>query len=77
MTAITLPPDLEAWARAEVAAGRAESVEALAADALRQRRAWDETRRSLDAAEAESDREGWLDAKDVFTELKARYADRK
>ena len=37
MTAITLPPDLEAWARAEVAAGRAESVEALVASALKAR----------------------------------------
>ena len=35
MTAITLPADLEAWARAEVAAGRAESVEALVAKGLR------------------------------------------
>lgn len=39
MTAINLPPDLEAWARAEVAAGRAESVEALVSEALRERRA--------------------------------------
>lgn len=39
MTAITLPADLEAWARAEVAAGRAVSVEALVADALTERRA--------------------------------------
>ncbi|MBC7770071.1 MAG: hypothetical protein H7124_14910 [Phycisphaerales bacterium] len=39
MTTITLPADLEAWARAEVAAGRAESVEALVAQALQERRA--------------------------------------
>lgn len=39
MTTITLPPDLEAWARTEVAAGRAESVEALVADALNEHRA--------------------------------------
>lgn len=39
MTDVTLPAELEAWARAEVAAGRAESVEALVADALADRRA--------------------------------------
>jgi predicted transcriptional regulator len=39
MTTITLPPDLLAWARDEVAAGRAESVEALVAQALQERRA--------------------------------------
>ena len=36
MTTITLPSDLEAWARAEVAAGRAESVEDLVAAALKE-----------------------------------------
>lgn len=38
MTAVTLPPELLAWARAEVAAGRAESVEALVAAAVKERR---------------------------------------
>lgn len=53
MTAITLPPDLEAWARAEVAAGRAASVEALVADALEARRAEiDHVRGKLDEARA-------------------------
>ena len=53
MTAITLPADLEAWARAEVAAGRAESVETLVADALSERRAEIEYVRSkLDEARA-------------------------
>lgn len=53
MTAITLPADLEAWARAEVAAGRAESVEALVADALKERRAELEyVRGKLDEARA-------------------------
>lgn len=53
MTAITLPADLEAWARAEVAAGRAESVEALVADALAERRAEIEhVRAKLDEARA-------------------------
>jgi hypothetical protein len=53
MTAITLPADLEAWARAEVAAGRAESVEALVAQALTERRAEIEyVRGKLDEARA-------------------------
>lgn len=53
MTAIKLPADLEAWARAEVAAGRAESVEALVAEALRERRAEIEyVREKLDEARA-------------------------
>jgi Arc/MetJ-type ribon-helix-helix transcriptional regulator len=53
MTAITLPADLEAWARAEVEAGRAESVEALVAGALREHRAEVEhVRGKLDEARA-------------------------
>jgi Arc/MetJ-type ribon-helix-helix transcriptional regulator len=72
-TSVTLPHDLEAWARAEVAAGRAESVEALVADALRERQKWDDFRRSLDQAEAEADAGGRAPAEDVFADLKARY----
>ena len=76
MTAITLPADLEAWARAEVAAGRGASVQDVATRAIaRYRDQMEAFRRSLDAAEAEADREGWLDADAVFDELKARYAD--
>lgn len=77
MTTITLPPDLEAWARAEVAAGRGKSVEDVAKNAISRYRTQTEAfRRSLDEAEAEADRDGWLDADVVFAELKARYADR-
>ena len=78
MTAITLPADLEDWARAEVAAGRGGSIEEVATRAITRYRAHMEAfRRSLDEAEAEADREGWLDADAVFSELKARYAARK
>ena len=77
MTAITLPADLEAWARAEVAAGRGKTVEDVANNAIARYRAQMETfRRSLDEAEAEAGREGALDAEAVFSELKARYAER-
>jgi hypothetical protein len=76
MTTITLPADLEAWAKAEVAAGRGDSIEEVATRAIARYRAHMEAfRRSLDEAEAEADREGWLDAEAVFRELKARYAD--
>ena len=77
MTAITLPPDLEAWAEAEVAAGRGKSVEDVARNAISRYRAQMEAfRQSLDDAEAEADRDGWLDSEAVFSELKARYAGR-
>lgn len=77
MTAITLPPDLEAWAEAEVAAGRGESVEAVANKAIsRYRDQMEAFRRSLDEAEEEAEREGWLDLDAVFAELKGRFADR-
>ena len=66
MNPITLPPDLLAWARAEVAAGRAESVEALVAKGLRGYRLGIDTfRKSLDDARAEADRDGWIPG-DVF-----------
>jgi hypothetical protein len=78
MTAITLPADLEAWAGDEVAAGRGASIEEVATQAIARYRAHMEAfRRSLDEAEAEADREGWLDAGAVFSELKARYAAKK
>lgn len=77
MTAITLPADLEAWARAELAAGRGASIEEVATRAIAGYRAQVEAfRNSLDEAEAEADREGWLDAEVVFAELKALYADK-
>lgn len=77
MTAITLPADLEAWARAEVDAGRGSNIEEVATRAIAAYRAQVEAfRKSLDEAEAEADREGWLDAEAVFAELKERYADK-
>lgn len=70
MTAITLPADLEAWARAEVAAGRSESVEALVAQALRERRAEVEyVRGKLDEARASVARGEWIDGDVMLAEL--------
>jgi Arc/MetJ-type ribon-helix-helix transcriptional regulator len=53
MTTITLPKDLEDWARAEVAAGRATSLDELVARTLEERRAEiDHVRGKLDEARA-------------------------
>jgi Arc/MetJ-type ribon-helix-helix transcriptional regulator len=71
MTTITLPPNLEAWADAQVAAGRAPSVNALVTQALEEVRALHDFRASLDAAETEG--EG-APGEAVFDRLKARFA---
>jgi hypothetical protein len=74
MNAIVLPNELEAWAEAEVAAGRAKSVEQLAADALEDyRRRLEDFRRSLDEAVAEADANGWLTHEEVFDALRRRH----
>ena len=74
MNAIVLPRELEAWAEAEVAAGRARSVEQIAAHALEDyRRRLEAFRKSLDDAVAEADENGWLTEDEVFAELLARY----
>ena len=76
MTAITLPADLEAWARAEVAAGRAESVETAIAKGVRGYQLATETfRRSLDEARAEADRDGWIPGDQFLSELDQWVAD--
>jgi hypothetical protein len=73
VTAITLPADLEAWARAEVAAGRGSSVAEVAANAIARYRAQMEAlRRSLDDAESEAERDRWLEAGAVFAEAKSQ-----
>lgn len=76
MTAITLPAELEAWARAEVAAGRAESVEALVADALGERRAEIEYVRSkLDEARASLARGEGVPLEEAFRQIDAWIAE--
>lgn len=76
MTAITLPSDLEAWARAEVAAGRAESVEALVAQALAERRAEIEfVRGKLDEARASLARGEGISLEEAFKQIDAWIAE--
>jgi len=75
MTAITLPADLEAWAKAEVAAGRAESVEALVAETLAERRAEVEfVRGKLDEARASLARGGGIPLQEFLARGDARVA---
>lgn len=70
MTAVRLPRELEAWAEAEVAAGRAVSVEALTARALTgYRRQMEELRASIARARAEADEKGCRTVDEVFDEI--------
>ncbi len=76
MTTITLPEHLEVWAEAEVAAGRAESVEDLTAKAVAgYRRQLEAFRASLDMASAEIRAGKGIPLDVVFKELEALYPD--
>ena len=75
MTPITLPKDLEDWARAEVAAGRAASLDDLIALALEDRRAAaDDIKALLDDARAQGARGEAVDAATVIIDLRRRAA---
>jgi predicted transcriptional regulator len=72
MTTITLPADLEAWAQAEVAAGRAESVDALVAKAVEERCAEIEyVRAKLDEARASVAAGRTVSLEEAFKEIDA------
>jgi Arc/MetJ-type ribon-helix-helix transcriptional regulator len=76
MPTVTLPQHLEAWAEAEVAAGRAESVDVLTAKAVAgYKRQLETFRASLEAAAAEVDAGHFYPAEQVFAELGALYPD--
>ncbi len=76
MKAITLPKDLEAWAEAEVAAGRAESVNALVVRALEgYRRALESFRATLDAASADVRAGNGIPLDAVVKQFEALYPD--
>ena len=72
MENVTLPPELERFATEAVAAGRYRDVAEVVATGLsllqRQEQARAEFVVSLEAAEAESDREGWHSLDDVLAE---------
>jgi hypothetical protein len=70
MVTITLPDDIEAWARAEVAAGRARSIEEFVMSWLRERRASNNEHRALVLEAYESVAQGRVhDGADVDAEL--------
>lgn len=72
MNAIILPADLKSWAEEQVAAGRADSVEALAAAALAEaKRQQEAVAAHLAAARVEADPHGWVDGEDALAELRA------
>jgi lambda repressor-like predicted transcriptional regulator len=74
MTPITLPKHLEDWARAEVAAGRSQSIDALVAETLEARRASADLRGLLDHARAQAAQGLTTPAADVVADLRRRAA---
>ena len=76
MTTVTLPKDFTAWAEAEVAAGRAASIDALAAKAVAgYRRQLEAFRASLDEASAEIAAGKGIPLDVVMKELETLYPD--
>jgi len=72
---MNLPPDLELFAQEAVAAGRYRDVAELVAAGVsllrHQEAVHAEFVASLEAAEAESERDGWHSAEDVHAEMAA------
>jgi len=81
MDDVTLPPDLERFAEAAVAAGRFRDVSAVLAAGVsllqRQEQARAALLASVLAAEAEADRDGYLTADDMMARVEARLAQRR
>jgi putative addiction module CopG family antidote len=75
MDGMSLPPELERFAEAAVAAGRYRDLAELVAAGVsllqHQEAARAEFVASLEAAEAESERDGWHSADDVHAEMAA------
>jgi putative addiction module CopG family antidote len=78
MDTITLPPELEQFATEAVATGRYRNVSDLVAAGLsllqRQEQARTAFARSLEEAEAESERDGWHSLDDVLADMDAIIA---
>jgi hypothetical protein len=72
MSSVSLPPDLQAWAEAEVRAGHAPSIQSLVEEAVKQHRLSDSYYRALvEGAYRAGEAEGWLDGEAVLRELEA------
>jgi hypothetical protein len=76
MNTTALPTDLKAWAEAQVAAGRAANIDALAVEAMATVKAQQEAIAiRLNAARAEAERDGWIAGDDALAELNAWIAE--
>lgn len=76
MNSVFLPFDLQRWAEAQVAAGRAKSVEALAVEALATVRAQQEAIAAhLAAARADAEQNGWIEGDRALADLRAWIAE--
>jgi putative addiction module CopG family antidote len=75
MDAVTLPPDLERFAEDAIASGRYRDLTEFVATGLRLLQRHEQARaefvRSLEDAEAESERDGWHSIDDVHAEMAA------
>jgi putative addiction module CopG family antidote len=80
MDTVTLPPELERFATAAIAAGRYRDVSDLVAAGLtllqRQERARAELLASVLAAKEEADRDGYLTGDELLTRVEARLTQR-
>lgn len=76
MTTVTLPNDLGEFAAASVASGRFASADEMVAAAMRLLRDAERRREaltaSLEAAEAEAERDGYFELDDVLAESETR-----
>lgn len=76
MDTATLPMELKSWAEAQIAAGRAASIDALGAEALATVKAQQEAVAArLAAARSEAERDGWIAGDDALAELRAWIAE--
>ena len=81
MDPVTLPPDLQRFAEDEVAAGRFRNLSEVAAAGVALLRRAEAERAafiaSLEAAEAEADRDGWVSLDEMVAEMDAIIAEKR
>ena len=81
MDPVTLPPDLQRFAEEEVAAGRFRNLSEVAAAGVNLLRRAEAERAafiaSLEAAEAEADRDGWVSLDEMVAEMDAIIAEKR
>jgi hypothetical protein len=76
MDTAALPTDLKTWAEAQIAAGRAASIDALAAEALATVKSQQEAIAArLSVARTEAERDGWIAGEDAQAMLRAWIAE--